>query len=565
MVSASGSCSPPSTFSPETPWLVETLAEDDRNLAQGLRVHASIEAVFIKFTPFVIALAAGNLSLDSFRHFISQGKNFLKAQADAYASAGKLTGDERYDDLALIKLCKLRCIVLSEMRKHDSFLQEWGLDVTKDAAPDPATANCTDFLVGKGVVNLTTPFEKTVAAILTIGALTPCVQLCPFLAAELRMLPGFREDSHHYRSWIKMYTSDSHQELAVQTEELLEEVSVNLMEDESDVLSNLYQQMMLFGLDFFNSLPFAQPTVVPVTKGLNSAEDGLMVLSDFDLTCTVRDSSTILAGTALVTAANSHRGPSESPLAWMLWGDLQNMWEEICNQYTQEYEECIESIIPAEKLEFNHGSLVQALEQVADFKKRANSRVMESGVLRGLKLEDIIKAGESLTLQDGCISFYQKLTQINVDVNVHILSYCWCMGFDHSNVHSNELIFNEDLQCTGEMVLKVESPIDKLQMYNHILEKDVDKRNKLSVYVGYGVGDILCLLEADIGIVMGSSERIRRVGSRFGVTFVTLFAATVEKQEELTDGGSLDWKGTRSGILYTASCWTEIHAFLLGW
>lgn len=63
----------------------------------------------------------------------------------------------------------------------------------------------------KGVVRLTTPFEKTIAAIYTVGTLTPCVQLYPFLAAELRMLLGLREDSHPYKKWIKMYTSDSHQ------------------------------------------------------------------------------------------------------------------------------------------------------------------------------------------------------------------------------------------------------------------------------------------------------------------------------------------------------------------
>ncbi|XP_048127886.1 bifunctional TH2 protein, mitochondrial-like isoform X2 [Rhodamnia argentea] len=482
----------------------------------------------------------------------------------------------------MIKLCKLRIIVLEEMVMHDSFLQEWGLDVTKDATPDPATANCTEFLLGKGVVNLKTPLEKTIAAIFTLGALTPSVQLCPFLAAELRMLPSFRADSHPYRNWIKMYTSESHQELAVKTEELLEKLSVTLTGDGIDVLYNLYHQAMILEIDLFNSQPFAQPTVVPVIKGLSTAEDRLMFLSNFDLTCTVHDSSATLAEMTLGTApksdcspSGSEHSPSESPLARMSLSELRNMWKDISKQYTQDYEECIESIIPPEKVEFNHSSLVQALEQVADFEKKANSRVIKSGVLRGLKLEDIIKAGKNLILQDGCIGFYQKLTQINVVVNVHMLSYCWCgdlirsslssVGFDHSNVHANELIFNEERLSTGEMVLKVESPIEKLQIYNHILKNDADERNKLTVYVGDCMGDILCLIEADIGIVIGSSESLRRVGSRFGVTFAPLFAATVRKQKEVTDGGSLKWKGTRSGVLYTVSCWAEIHAFLLGW
>lgn len=90
-------------------------------------------------------------------------------------------------------------------------------------------------------------------------------------------------------------------------------------------------------------------------------------------------------------------------------------------------------------MEFDHSLLVQALEQVADFEKRANSRVIESGVLKGLKLEDIVKAGESLILQDGCTSFYQKLTKINVDVYVHMLSYCWCGDLIRSSLSSGVL------------------------------------------------------------------------------------------------------------------------------
>lgn len=146
------------------------------------------------------------------------------------------------------------------------------------------------------------------------------------------------------------------QELAVKTEELLEKLSVTLTGDEIDVLYNLYHQTMILEIDFFNCQPFAQPTVVPVIKGLSSAEDRLMFLSDFDLTCTVHDSSAILAEMALATApksdcsqSGSDCSPSESPLVRMSSGELRNMWEEISNKYTKEYEECIESIIPAEK------------------------------------------------------------------------------------------------------------------------------------------------------------------------------------------------------------------------
>lgn len=76
---------------------------------------------------------------------------------------------------------------------------------------------------------------------------------------------------------------------------------------------------------------------------------------------------------------------------------------------------------------FNYEAVHTALEQLSDFEKRANSRVVESGVLKGINLEDIKRAGERLILQDGCNSFFQKIVKDEgLNANVHVLSYCWC-------------------------------------------------------------------------------------------------------------------------------------------
>lgn len=131
-------------------------------------------------------------------------------------------------------------------------------------------------------------------------------------------------------------------------------------------------------------------------------------------------------------------------------------------------------------------------------------------------------------------------------------------------MHANEFKFEESL-CTGEIVKKVESPIDKVEAFGKILESCGNDKKKLTVYIGDSVGDLLCLLEADVGIVVGSSPSLRRVGNHFGVRFIPLFRGVVEKQKEYIEGGdtSSTWKGL-SGILYTASSWAEIHAFVIG-
>lgn len=77
------------------------------------------------------------------------------------------------------------------------------------------------------------------------------------------------------------------------------------------------------------------------------------------------------------------------------------------------------------------------------------------------------------------------------------------------------------------------------------------------------MGDLLCLLEADVGIVIGSSASLRRVGSHFGVSFVPLFPSLVAKQRQVTDESMPGWKGL-SGVLYTVTSWAEINSFILG-
>lgn len=131
------------------------------------------------------------------------------------------------------------------------------------------------------------------------------------------------------------------------------------------------------------------------------------------------------------------------------------------------------------------------------------------------------------------------------------------------NVHSNELAY-EDFVTTGEIIKKLESPIEKLQAFNDILKDCSREVENLTVYIGGSVGDLLCLLEADIGIVIGSSSSLRKLGDQFGVKFVPLFSGLVRKQKELAEGKSSNWKPL-SGILYTVSCWAEIEAFILGY
>lgn len=136
-------------------------------------------------------------------------------------------------------------------------------------------------------------------------------------------------------------------------------------------------------------------------------------------------------------------------------------------------------------------------------------------------------------------------------------------------VHSNELVF-KDSSSTGEIINKIQSSSDKLSVFKTILKDlssgDSTDQQHLSVYIGDSISDLLCLLNSDIGIVIGTNRSLREVGTHLGVSFVPLFPELVKKQRQLIsdfEETTPVWKGL-SGVLYTVSSWMEIHAFIFG-
>lgn len=548
-------------------------------IAKRLWIKFHKESIHALYHPFLLSLASGNLSLDSFRHYISQDFHFLKAFARAYELAEECCDD----DDAKVDFNDLKKSVLEELKMHHSFVQEWGSDPTKDNNLSPATVKYTDFLLAtasgkvegvKGPGKLATPFEKTKVAAYTLGASTPCMRLYAFLGKELQQFVNLDENSHPYKKWIDNYSSTAFQASALQTEDLLDRLSVTLTGEELNIIENLYYQAMKLEIELFSAQPLLQPTVLPLTKACDPSEYQLMIFSDFDLTCTVVDSSAILAEIAIVTAPKSDQDQLDNQIARMPSADLRSTWGVLSGQYTEEYEQCIETILLCQKAEkFKYDDLSKALEQLSDFEEKANTRVIKSGVLKGLYFDDIKRAGERLILQDGCPGFFKSIIENeNWRKNVHVLSYCWCgdlirsafssVGLDALNVHANEFTYEESVS-TGEIIDNVHSPMDKVQAFKDILHECSNDKKSLTVYIGDSVGDLLCLLEADVGIVVGSSSSLRRVGSHFGVSFVPLFPGLVVKQKNCTEKSSACWTGL-SGTLYTVESWAEINAFILG-
>ncbi|XP_062148913.1 bifunctional TH2 protein, mitochondrial-like [Alnus glutinosa] len=552
---------------------------EEEGTARRLWIKFRNDSVFALYTPFFVCLASGQLHSETFRRCVSQDVPFLKAFAQAYQMAEDCADDD--DDKSAIR--DLRKRVVQRLKAHDTLVREWGFEPPDESISDNARVKYIEFLLaaasgrveGETVPDkIATPFERTKVAAYTLGAMAPCMRLYSFISREIQALLHPDDSGHIYKKWIESYSSQTFEAFALQIEDMLDKLSISLTGEELEVIEKLYHQALKLEVDFFATQPTTQHTIVPLALVHDPAEHHLNIFCDFDLTCAAFDSAAILAEIAIITAPKADSDGSENQLIRMSSADLRSTWVALSTQYTEEYEQCIESMTDGRKVEhFDYEGLRKALEQVANFEREANTRVINSGVLKGLNLDDIRRAGQRLILQEGCRGFFQKIVKNDtLKTEVHVLSYCWCGDLirsafssgdlDELKVHSNELSFEESVS-TGDIAKKIESPMEKLQAFSDILNDCNSKGKRLTVYIGGDVGDFLCLLQADVGIVIGSSSSLRRLGEHFGVSFVPLFSGLVKKQGELVEDGSCIWKGL-SGILYTVSSWAEIHAFLLG-
>lgn len=122
---------------------------------------------------------------------------------------------------------------------------------------------------------------------------------------------------------------------------MLDKLSISLTGEELDVVERLYQRAMRLELEFIWSQSVSQRTIVPFSRLHSSDEDNLIIFCDFDLTCTTIDSSALLAELAIVAATNVSEPQMQS-------GEIRTRWNNLFSQYVEEYQQCIDIIMPDE-------------------------------------------------------------------------------------------------------------------------------------------------------------------------------------------------------------------------
>ena len=181
--------------------------------------------------PFVQGIGDGSLPETRFAYYVGQDAFFLEAFARAYSVAAAKAPDWK----AFQVFHNLADGVLEELNLHESYAQEWGVDL-RQVKPGAATRQYTDFL-------LSTAWSQEPGA--TAVAMSPCMRLYAYLGQSLAK-EGIPD--HRYRQWIETYSSDEFEPLAQQLEDLVNEQAVD-----SPLIQSNYRYAMECELNFFEA------------------------------------------------------------------------------------------------------------------------------------------------------------------------------------------------------------------------------------------------------------------------------------------------------------------------
>ncbi|KAH0612490.1 uncharacterized protein H6S33_008870 [Morchella sextelata] len=276
----------------------------------------------------------------------------------------------------------------------------------------------------------------------------------------------------------------------------------------------------------------------------------LLLLVDFDetLTRTGKDTISLLASAAY----KCHSAAANLP-----------PWSYFVDSYMRDYNDHV-----------GQAPIRTTLEEETEFQKslrkaeRASiDRVEGEGVFKGIKLETLIKTAAENRGDIMRKGWEKVVDKVSGRGRVAIVSVNWsrswirkCLeGSDVGkiDVFSNEFLVNSQDITTGSLDRwfgdkdgGIWTGWDKLRVMRDIVEKNSGAGEEcLVVYVGDSTSDLLCLLEADVGVVFG--EKLDKSCDTLGI----------EIREGLTKG----YVG-KSGVscLARVEQWREIEEWVEG-
>jgi len=360
--------------------------------------------------------------------------------------------------------------------------------------------------------------------------------------------------------WIKTYSSEEFEELAKTLEDLLDEYATKESTSYEDLLP-IYTRAMELEFAFFD----AQPDL-PANLFAGIKPDILAV--DFDQTLTEHDTTETIVQTGWQSLQDEQTLEARKQT-------LNHVSESFYDQYKKTIDRLLKENKPTTD-SYDPQALRNFFDGLAAFDKKALKPVEDAGLLTGISQQALVETGRRVCLQRHAMQ--TLLRSVKAGYHLHIVSVNWSKDLIRSalkksqeeeeekarsthgergegeglkyELHSPNLLF-EDGVSIGKLSGPPSTAIDKLDIFEKILAET--PRNR-SVYVGDSVTDVLALLRADIGIVVGSSSSLLNVLSTFNVRLVPLISIIRDKSQEK--------EGEK--FLFAADSWADIQVALHG-
>lgn len=488
-------------------------------------------------SPFLVSLSRGSLPKSSFRAYIAQDAFYLISFKQAFASAATICREDS-DGFGVNHFETLEVLIEDELKMHAKFALDLEIDLTA-VSPLPQTLLYTEFLGAASKSN----YVSHICA-----AMTPCMTLYGWLGRRAEVA-GLSHPSNPYFRWIDEYSSKEFAANAERLEMLLDHYAEKDGQT-FDNLASFYAKAMELEYNFFCAHETSNWT------GLSPRVLGI----DFDDTISVGDTISNLC----IAGLKAQKRMDDKT--------YENLFQKyLADQGDFMAANLVDSNITPKS--YRAAELVQFLQTYSKFEDSMLTPVESSGILAGISSNSIASIGKEILLKPDAIDTLKYSRQNFPKTESHILSVNWSKKFigsimEHNwpeskvPIHANELFGLSDqdgeMLSTGSIDRKLTGPTQKGELFRTLIDKNKLDCGSPSIYIGDSLGDLSALLEADIGVIIGTSKSLRKVCSAYGVQIKSL-DNTVFREKSVIPSETIS-----SPILFFAESWAHIGFCLFG-
>ena len=255
------------------------------------------------------------------------------------------------------------------------------------------------------------------------------------------------------------------------------------------------------------------------------------------------------------------------------------MYDNLLEQYLLKYQKFMTENLPESgsiNTAYRENDLKSFLETYSKFEDSMLTPVESAGILKGITASHLTAAAEEILVKPSAIETIKFATSNFPGMEPNILSVNWSGMFlrsimkhqwpdNRARISANELqglhseapiVDGVEAVSTGTIERSLTGPTQKGDLLRSLLSQRSEQNlGKPSVYIGDSLGDLSALLEADIGVVVGTSSSLRKVCSTFGIEMKSLDCLVLSENA---------MRKVDKPTVYTADSWAHIGFCLFG-